>query len=148
MIRGDGVRRIKLVYRVRKAEAEVKNRGLQSLNRRPSLYQHLDFSEPAVDVFERDSEFVVEIELPGVNEKDIRLLLYANRLEIRGVKKERLPGEKLSFLRMEREFGPFQKDVVIPGDIDRNRAYAYMENGVLTVVMAKPGAKGRTAGNE
>ncbi len=142
------MRRVKIVYRERKAETPVRNKSAKTIVRRADFLELMDFSGPAVDVFERDSEFVVEIELPGVDENDIKLLIYPGRLDIRGLKKEILPKEKLSFLRMEREFGPFQKEVVLPGDVDPDKAYAFMENGVLTVVLAKPAGKGRKAHNK
>lgn len=139
------MRRIKLVYRPNKSDTEAGNKGIQPAAARRSSVALVDFGGPAVDVYERDTEFVVEVELAGVDEKDIELLLYPARLEIRGVKKEWLPHEKLSFLRMEREFGPFQKEVLIPGEIDPDRACASMDKGVLTVILAKPAARKKRA---
>ncbi len=142
------MRRVKIVYRDRRAETPVRNRGSRTVLRRPDFLELMDFTGPAVDVFERDSEFVVEIELPGVDENEVKVLVYPGRLDIRGMKKEVLPGEKLSFLRMEREFGPFQKEVLLPGEVDPDRAYAFMKNGVLTVILAKPGHGNRKAADK
>jgi HSP20 family molecular chaperone IbpA len=41
-------------------------------------------------------------------------------------------------MRLEREFGAFRRDVVVPGAIDPAQAIAALENGVLTVVLKKP----------
>jgi HSP20 family molecular chaperone IbpA len=41
-------------------------------------------------------------------------------------------------MRLEREFGAFRRDVVVPGAVDLERAFAALENGVLTIVLKKP----------
>lgn len=133
--------RVKLVYRVEKAETEVHNSGPFLAERRPGWPGLDGVCEPSVDLYEKRDEFVVEVELPGLTEKEVRVLLYPNRVEVKGVKKARLPREAFSFLRMEREFGPFQREVVIPGEVDPDRAVAFMEKGVLTIVLKKPAGK-------
>ncbi|MBE0713109.1 MAG: Hsp20/alpha crystallin family protein, partial [Candidatus Aminicenantes bacterium] len=46
-------------------------------------------------------------------------------------------------MRLEREFGAFRRDVVVPGAVDPDRACAALEKGVLTVVLKKPPRKRR-----
>ena len=95
-------------------------------------------SPPAVDVYEKKGELVIEMELPGTAEKDITILLYSNRLEVKGLKQEFLPDREVRYLRLEREFGPFRREVVVPCAVDPDRAYASLENGILTIVLKKP----------
>jgi HSP20 family protein len=135
------VRRIKPVSRIRKTETVVrKTESPVPLQKRavPALGE---LTLPAVDIYEKEREIVVEMELPGVQEKDIRILLYPSRLEVRGLKRE-VPGhEGLRYLRLEREFGGFRREVVLPGAVDPGKAYASLENGILTVVLGKPPKK-------
>lgn len=135
------MRRVKLVARVQKSETEVRSSVPGYSAKRSEWPRFGEVSEPAVDIYERDDEFIIEVELPGVSEKDISLLLYPNRLEIKGVKKEKLPKERFSFFRMEREFGPFFQEIIIPGEVDPDHTGAFMERGILTVKLKKPASK-------
>jgi HSP20 family protein len=89
-------------------------------------------------VYETETEFIVEIELPGVSDKDVKVLLFSNRVEVSGFKQELATHHESRYMRLEREFGAFRRDVVVPGAIDPDQACAALENGVLTVVLKKP----------
>jgi HSP20 family protein len=135
------VRRIKPVSRVRRTETEVRRReGPAPLFRRavPVLGE---LTLPAVDIYEKEREVVIEMELPGVQEKDIRILLYPSRLEVRGWKREVPDHSGVRYLRLEREFGAFRREVFVPAAVDPDKAYASLENGILTVVLGKPARK-------
>ena len=135
------VRRIKPVSRPRKAETSV--RASDRRRAKPRLPIPGEVTMPAVDVYETETEFVVEMELPGVEAKDVRVLLFSSRLEVSGFKRELGAAHGSRYTRLEREFGTFQRDVVVPGAIDPDRAVAALENGVLTVVLKKPPRKRR-----
>ena len=137
------VRRIKPVSRVRRAETEVRKTEAPAPAFRHAWPVPGELSLPAVDIYEKAAEYVVEMELPGVLEKDVKILLFAGRVEVSGFKRE-LPGcQGARFLRLEREFGAFQRDVVVPGAVDPEKAYASLENGILTIVLGKPPKKTR-----
>ncbi len=137
------VRRIKPVSRIRKAEAEVRRPKGAIPVRREELPSLGVLSLPAVDIYERPGELIVELELPGVAEADIRILLYASRLEIVGLKREAPVEPGARYLRLEREFGAFQRDVFVPCAVDPDRTYAALENGILTIVLKKPPRRSR-----
>jgi len=135
------VRRIKPVSRVRKTETVVRRTASPLPVPRRAVPALGELSLPAVDIYEKEREIVVEMELPGVQERDIHILLYPSRLEVRGLKRE-VPGhEGLRYLRLEREFGAFRREVVLPAAVDPDKAYASLENGILTVVLGKPQKK-------
>ena len=132
------VRRIKPVSRIIKAETRVK--AAARAVRPPAARLPLpgEVTIPAVDVYETESEFIVEIELPGVSDKDVKVLLFSSRIEVRGFKRELGTPSGSRYTRLEREFGAFRRDVVVPGAVDPDQACAALENGVLTVVLKKP----------
>lgn len=133
------VRRIKPVSRILRAEARVRTSARAVI--RPAetrLPLPGEVTIPAVDVYETGTEFIVEIELPGVSERDVRVLLFASRLEVSGFKRELATHRESRYMRVEREFGVFRRDVVVPGAVDPDQACAALENGVLTVVLKKP----------
>jgi HSP20 family protein len=137
------VRRIKPVSRIRKTETEVRRTDSSApLPRRP-LPGLGELLLPAVDICEKEEEIIVEMDLPGVHEKDIKILLYQSRVEVRGFKREDMSGRGARYLRLERGFGAFRRDVVMPCAVDPTKAYASLENGILTIVLRKPPKKTR-----
>ena len=137
------VRRIKPVSRTLKAEARVRTSERTVRPPEPRLPLPGEVTIPAVDVYETEGEFILEIELPGVSAKDVKVLLFASRLEVSGFKRELGTHHGSRFMRLEREFGAFRRDVVVPGSIDPDRACAALENGVLRIVLKKPPRKRR-----
>ncbi len=93
---------------------------------------------PAVDVMEESEAFIVQIELPGILAEDLEVRLKDRSLLIRG-RKIRLSNEPCAcrFNLMERFIGNFGMTVDLPEPADPQRAEAELENGVLTVRLAK-----------
>jgi len=94
---------------------------------------------PCIDVLEREKEFVVSAELPGMECKDIDLTFSHNTLTLCGEKKcECEEGkEETGYYRRERSYGCFQRTVVLPTEIDVDHADAHFANGILTVTLPK-----------
>jgi HSP20 family protein len=131
------VRRIKPVSRPRKAETRVRSAALAQRTSEPRLPAPGEVSSPSVDIYETGTEYIVEMELPGVEGKDIKVLLFASRLEVSGFKRELGTPRGSRYTRLEREYGVFRRDIVVPGAVDPDRAAAALENGVLTIVLRK-----------
>jgi HSP20 family protein len=136
------VRRIKPVSRPRKAETSVRAAAARPAAE-PRLPLPGEVTLPPIDVYETAGEFIVEMELPGVDDRDVRVMLFSSRLEVSGFKRELGAPNGSRYTRLEREFGSFRRDVVVPGEIDPDRAAAALENGVLTIVLKKPPRKRR-----
>jgi HSP20 family protein len=132
------VRRIKPVSRKVRAEARIRTRERAAGPAEPRLPDLGEVSVPAVDIYETATEFIVEIELPGVSERDVKVLLFSSRIEVSGFKRELAAHSGSRYMRLEREFGAFRRDVVVPGAVDPERVIAALENGVLTIVLKKP----------
>jgi HSP20 family protein len=137
------VRRIKPVSRPLKAETRVRATALARKTAEPRLPAPGEVTFPAVDVYETATEFIVEMELPGVDGQDVKVLLFSSRLEVSGFKRELGAPHGSRYSRLEREYGAFRRDVVVPGAVDPEQAIAALENGVLTVVLKKPPRKRR-----
>jgi len=131
------VRKIKPVSRVIRISTEIdriKRAPVSKLNR------VLDLDEnwiPRVDVYEKPREIIVEAEIPGVAQTDIIITVQSSRVEVRGMKKESVPSEKIRYLRLEREFGSFRRLVGLPATVLPDRAKAFLQNGVLTLRLVK-----------
>lgn len=132
------VRRIKPVSRTLNSETEVRAPADEGRARRRRLPLPGEVTVPPADVYETGEEIVVELELPGVSEKDVQVQLFAGRIEVTGLKRELSTHEGSRFLRLEREFGAFRREVAVPAAFDAGRARAVLANGVLTVTLRKP----------
>jgi HSP20 family protein len=96
---------------------------------------------PMADVEETDDAYVIEIELPGVDRKDIDISVVGRRLLVTGERKER---ERVGLLRRRtRRVGEFRYEVVVPDDIDGDAVEARLDRGVLTIRVAKATADRR-----
>jgi len=116
---------------------EIRN-VLSQLSRFPDTWEELvarDGFTPRADVEETDDAYVIEVEVPGVNKKDIDVSVAGRRLTITGERKER---ERVGILRRRtRRVGRFEYDIQLPGDVDDKGVGAELADGVLTVTIPK-----------
>jgi HSP20 family protein len=88
---------------------------------------------PHVEVSETDNEVKLVAELPGMEEKDVKLTLNEGRLTLKGEKKTETDGAVYS----ERWHGQFERTVQLGPDVDPDKIKAEFKNGVLTVTVGK-----------
>jgi HSP20 family protein len=93
---------------------------------------------PRVDVSETDTEIKLEAELPGVDEKDVEVVLSDGRLTIKGEKKQEKEEKKKDFHLVERSYGSFARSIALPFEADPDQVKAKFANGVLTITVPKP----------
>jgi HSP20 family protein len=99
------------------------------------LFQSGHGFTPLADVEETDDAYMVEVELPGVDKKDIDVSVAGRRLTITGERKEK---KRVGVLRRRtRSVGRFEYDIQLPGDIDEDGVTASLSDGVLTVRVPK-----------
>ncbi|MFJ6485847.1 MULTISPECIES: Hsp20/alpha crystallin family protein [unclassified Streptomyces] len=90
---------------------------------------------PLADMHETDDAYVVEAEIPGVNNEDIDVEIGDRELCITGEYKER---EREGVLRRStRRTGRFEYRVLLPSDVKAEDVTAAMADGVLTVTVPK-----------
>lgn len=131
------VKKIKPIFRVVKIEAEI-NKIMGEIFFRKKELLGLDESWiPYIDISERENDVTVRVEIPGVEQKDVAIMLYNSRIEIKGMKKENLPRGKIKYHQLEREYGSFRRFIFLPSAIVPEKAQATLENGVLTIVLKK-----------
>jgi len=102
----------------------------------------LAISYPAVNLHEDDDFIYAEAELPGQKLEDLDITVTGeNRLTIKGERAEP-QCENTEWHRQERGFGPIERTIELPVSVDADKVEARLENGVLTIQMAKsPEAK-------
>ena len=95
---------------------------------------------PVMDVAERESDYVVYTELPGVDPEQVDVAFEHSVLTIRGTKPASLRSRDRSEVRRfaaERVSGAFERSVRLPEFVDADRIEASFANGLLTVTLPK-----------
>ncbi|WP_235610725.1 Hsp20/alpha crystallin family protein [Bordetella sp. H567] len=90
---------------------------------------------PNIEVAEEGQTVRVTAELPGMEEKDVEILLEEGTLTLRGEKRAESRDNARQF--SERFYGRFERVIPIGHDIDEGQVKASFENGVLTVTLPK-----------
>lgn len=84
---------------------------------------------PAADVYENKEEYVVAVDLPGIDRSSLEITIDDRRLAIKGKRAEndstQAPGE--------RPWGNFRRMFDVPSSVDQNQIKAEYKDGVLTV---------------
>jgi HSP20 family protein len=88
---------------------------------------------PEVDVYRSDDPptLIVEVELPGIEPEDVKLVSSPEALLIAG--ERRRPKVGGHYQQMEIDYGPFQRQITLAEDVDPERATATYDRGILTV---------------
>jgi HSP20 family protein len=93
---------------------------------------------PPVDISEKESEIVLKIDLPEMNQAEIDIKVEENTLIIQGERKLLKEGDE-TFIQIERPYGTFQRSFNIPRRVDPEKIKAAYKNGVLRVILPKRG---------
>jgi HSP20 family protein len=92
---------------------------------------------PPLDIVETDTELLVRMDLPGVDEKDIEVSIQNESLTIRGQKKEERNEPGRTYHVVERPAGPFSRTVRLPVQVRLDMVRATFKKGVLEVELPK-----------
>ena len=106
----------------------------------PSLFGREDRGSavvPQLDVREDSNSITIEVELPGVEEKDIAVTLANGVLTIKGEKRQAKEDKGENYHMTERSFGSFQRSLRLPDMIDESKVEAKFDKGVLKVTAGK-----------
>lgn len=107
----------------------------------PGFYTHLDsraaVARPSVDVVEEEDRMVLKADLPGMEKKDIKVIVHDGLLSIEGSRNDVHEENGRGFTRSERTMGTFTRSFNLPGWADGSKLTADYKNGVLTVTIPK-----------
>lgn len=90
-----------------------------------------------VNVFENETAFVVEVELPGVDEKDVEVKLTGDELTITAERKHDKETKAGDYHRVESHFGRFSRTLRLPESLNTEAIDARFKRGVLTLTVPK-----------
>jgi len=89
---------------------------------------------PPLEVFERENEYIVEAELPGMKKEEIAVLNQVqDTLTIKGERKAEKEAKEENYYLCERCYGNFERSLSLPSAVETGKVEARYENGVLEV---------------
>jgi HSP20 family protein len=96
---------------------------------------------PPVDLYETAGELIVKIEIAGLSEEDLDVIIYNDALVVEGVRSWKISTDVIRFHAVEVRYGPFRVALPLLTAIDQERVRAEYDLGFLIVTLAKMEAR-------
>jgi HSP20 family protein len=93
---------------------------------------------PAIESFFRDGSWIMRVELPGVDPKDIDVSAVGNILTIRASRERRNEKGDQNYGYQELSYRTFERSVTLPSGVKSDQINARYQNGVLELSMPMP----------
>jgi HSP20 family protein len=110
---------------------------LDSMERRiRRMFEEVGFAPtllPAADIYETDDEFVVQLDVPGFEEKELEIEVSDHQLTVKGERTEAKERKEKAFRLRERLEREFERRFELPAEADTKQVKAKFEKGVLEV---------------
>jgi HSP20 family protein len=94
-------------------------------------------SIPSVNIADEDKAFEINVIVPGIDKKDLKLEVQDRCLIISSEKKFENNEENKNWIRKEYGYSMFQRIFKLPENADENKIFAELKNGILTIKVAK-----------
>lgn len=88
------------------------------------------------DIYEKDGDYHIEIDIPGFDKKDIKVECDNGYLTVTAKKDEEAEDKTKNYIRRERSYGKYQRSFYI-GDMDSNEIRAKFKHGMLKIIVPK-----------
>ena len=88
------------------------------------------------DIYEKDGDYHIEIDIPGFDKKDIKVECDNGDLTVTAKKDEEVEDKTKNYIRRERSYGKYQRSFYI-GDMDSNEIRAKFKHGMLKIIVPK-----------
>ena len=95
------------------------------------------FRVPAVNIKELDSQFEIELAIPGKEKDDFEIDLDDGILSISSTQDDKKLDEKENFTRREFSYNSFRRSFSLPDSVDHTKIDANYKDGVLKVLLPK-----------
>lgn len=104
-----------------------------SFNEFPLLRVTNGLAAPALDCYEKDGKYVLDVAVPGYEAKDVSVEVNGSTITISGTHKDSQEKRNARYFRRELRTGSFTRSVTLPQDLDPENVEAHLDKGVLTV---------------
>jgi HSP20 family protein len=103
----------------------------------PALFDEDNKWMPAFDIAEKEEEYLITAELPGMDMKDIDITFTEGLLTVKGEKKQEKEDKNKDYHRIERCYGSFQRTFRVPEKVETNKIEASYKDGILKLILPK-----------
>jgi HSP20 family protein len=90
-----------------------------------------------IDLIDNITEYIIHVDLPGINKEDIEIEITDQNLSISVERINNNIENDTKYIKKERYYGKFSRQIEIPGDIDSDSIVAKYENGILNITIQK-----------
>jgi len=90
-----------------------------------------------VDVYQTPEEIIIESPIAGVDPDNLDVSITAESVAIRGSRARERKIKEDDYFYQECYWGKFSRSIILPQEIDADKAEATINNGVLTIVLPK-----------
>lgn len=97
---------------------------------------HKDSSMMKCDIYEKDGNYNIEVDLPGFDKKDIKIECKNGYLSITAKREKTEESSNKTYIKKERSYGEYTRSFYL-GDIDTNLVNAKFNNGTLCITIPK-----------
>ena len=104
---------------------------------RPRPIGAMPFWRPNADVHEQADEYVVKIELAGMRDAEIEVMVEESHLIVRGQRAEQRSDSVESVLELGISYGPFQLDFALNVPVQEEHITARYDDGLLFITLPK-----------
>ncbi len=98
---------------------------------------------PRLDMHETEAGLSVTLEIPGVGREDIDVTLEGSYLRITGERRSPDPQDCVRWHQMEISYGPFERVIVLPWEVDTDDMKATYQDGFLKIEIPRAPDGGR-----
>jgi HSP20 family protein len=114
---------------------EIGTRGYDS--HEPRMRTHATAWVPATDIFGRDKDLVVRVELAGVHPEDVDITFTQGVLTVAGQRLTELgAADEDSFFVRERPYGAFRRSITLPAGVSEQDISAEFIDGLAEITVA------------
>ncbi len=93
--------------------------------------------EPPADIYETGEAVVVVLEIAGIRDQEVELILEGRSLTIRGEREMSKSPPGRIYSQVEVCYGPFQRQLTLPSDVDPEKVTVAYQDGFLEVHLPK-----------
>ena len=92
---------------------------------------------PAVNIREDEKKFILDLAIPGIDKKDLKIDIAEDVITISSESKEEKEEKSEDFRRKEFSYQSFCRSFYLPDNVNKDKIEANYKDGILTVMLPK-----------
>ena len=102
-----------------------------------NLFQNRPSTLPAVNIREDEKNYTLDLAIPGIDKKDLKIDVNEDVLTISSEKSNESDESKNGFKRKEFSYSAFSRSFYVPENVDREKIDANYKDGILSISLPK-----------